>query len=496
MSESIPKKKVKQNYIDNAKFLEAIKVHKEKVKEAADSGKEKPRLSNYLGECILNIARHMAYRPEFIRYSYIDEMVEDAIENCFHGSVKVATVEYGPIEFSRIVGQTVTVRCRDGNWRPVKVKSYGRQKLYEIGFGTRNKRQENICQTVIVTSNHRWFLEARLNRKKMFDWNDSTVTDLKVGDMLESPPKAEIINDDAVIHGIVFGDGSVNRKVQGEQYAFMRVCKQDKVRDEIVRRFDNRGYRCTYPPSAKGDPVYYFDGPFPYVKEIPFTHDPDYIAGFIHGWWLADGSKTTAAGHCIISTVNEEAARWLVEHCAYAGYSLLSFRRKENRSAYPNGKPFFIITLGNIEYYKPRVKYIKEWGEDEVYCVEEPVTGGFVLANGLLTGNCLQYFDNFDPDHIGTRSGTVTPFGYFSQITYYAFTRRILKEQKYRYTKCKILENVFASVDGEVLEEYNPATNVKVTETTASFVERYEEREMKKKLKRDEKKRRDKDSDL
>lgn len=102
--------------------------------------------------------------------------------------------------------------------------------------------------------------------------------------------------------------------------------------------------------------------------------------------------------------------------------------------------------------------------------------------------NMLTYFDNFDPDHVGTRSGIVTPFGYFSQITYYAFQRRILKEQKYRYTKCKILESVFVSVDGETLEEYNPATNMKVAETTATFVERYEAREATKKLKRDEKK--------
>lgn len=102
--------------------------------------------------------------------------------------------------------------------------------------------------------------------------------------------------------------------------------------------------------------------------------------------------------------------------------------------------------------------------------------------------NMCQYFDNFDPDHVGERSGIVTPFGYFSQITYYAFQRRILKEQKYRYTKFKVLENIFSSVDGELLEEYNPSTNLKVAETTSSFVERYEAREKAKKLKRDEKK--------
>jgi hypothetical protein len=102
--------------------------------------------------------------------------------------------------------------------------------------------------------------------------------------------------------------------------------------------------------------------------------------------------------------------------------------------------------------------------------------------------NALTYFDNFNPDHVGDRSGIVTPFGYFSQITYYAFQRRILKEQKYRYVKNKALEQVLLSVDGETLEEYNPTVNVKVAETAALFIERYEAREKSKKIKREEKK--------
>jgi hypothetical protein len=102
--------------------------------------------------------------------------------------------------------------------------------------------------------------------------------------------------------------------------------------------------------------------------------------------------------------------------------------------------------------------------------------------------NMIQYFDNFDPERRGERSGIVTPFGYFSQITYYAFQRRILKEEKFRYTKCKVVENLFVSVDGDTLEEYNPAINTKVAESTAEFVKRYEAREKLKKTRRDEKK--------
>lgn len=102
--------------------------------------------------------------------------------------------------------------------------------------------------------------------------------------------------------------------------------------------------------------------------------------------------------------------------------------------------------------------------------------------------NMIQYFDNFNPEIVGKRSGIVTPFGYFSQVAYYAFARRITKEEKYRYTKYKILENVFISVDADSLEEYSPATNSKFADSISDFVKKFEERERKKKLKREEKK--------
>lgn len=102
--------------------------------------------------------------------------------------------------------------------------------------------------------------------------------------------------------------------------------------------------------------------------------------------------------------------------------------------------------------------------------------------------NMIQYFDNFNPEIVGKRSGIVTPFGYFSQVAYYAFARRITKEEKYRYTKYKVLENVFISVDGDSLEEYSPQTNSKFADSISDFVKKFEERERKKKLKREEKK--------
>ena len=74
-------KKAKVHYVDNKKFLEAIVERKEQIKEAEGVGESKPQISNYLGECILKISNHLSYRPNFINYTYKEEMISDGIEN-------------------------------------------------------------------------------------------------------------------------------------------------------------------------------------------------------------------------------------------------------------------------------------------------------------------------------------------------------------------------------------------------------------------------------
>lgn len=70
------------HYVNNADFLAAIKEYKQKVLEAEESGSDKPQVSNYIGECILKIATHLSYKPNFINYTYKDDMILDGIENC------------------------------------------------------------------------------------------------------------------------------------------------------------------------------------------------------------------------------------------------------------------------------------------------------------------------------------------------------------------------------------------------------------------------------
>ena len=71
-----------QHYINNQDFLKALVDYKEKCKEATETGKTKPKIPNYIGECFMKIAEGLSHKPSFRNYTYRDEMISDGIENC------------------------------------------------------------------------------------------------------------------------------------------------------------------------------------------------------------------------------------------------------------------------------------------------------------------------------------------------------------------------------------------------------------------------------
>ena len=71
-----------KHYINNQDFLKALVDHKARCVEAEQSGKPKPIIPNYIGECWMKIAEGLSHKPNFINYTYRDEMISDGIENC------------------------------------------------------------------------------------------------------------------------------------------------------------------------------------------------------------------------------------------------------------------------------------------------------------------------------------------------------------------------------------------------------------------------------
>ena len=75
-------KRKRLHYVDNKLFLKAMIEWKEKCLIAEKEEKPQPSVTNYIGECFFKIATHLAYRPNFINYTYRDDMISDGIENC------------------------------------------------------------------------------------------------------------------------------------------------------------------------------------------------------------------------------------------------------------------------------------------------------------------------------------------------------------------------------------------------------------------------------
>ena len=77
-----PEKKRSEHYVSNKDFSLAVVEYVKSVALAVELSLEIPRITNYIGECFMKIAEGLSHAPNFIRYSYRDEMVMDGVENC------------------------------------------------------------------------------------------------------------------------------------------------------------------------------------------------------------------------------------------------------------------------------------------------------------------------------------------------------------------------------------------------------------------------------
>jgi hypothetical protein len=100
------------------------------------------------------------------------------------------------------------------------------------------------------------------------------------------------------------------------------------------------------------------------------------------------------------------------------------------------------------------------------------------------------YFKDFDPNK------TQNPFAYFTQVIYYAFLRRIAKEERNRYTTYKYFQETMInpglaeiSIDDSGSSsgsDYDNFIPKKMYDNINDFMEKFERKEAEKKQKRKE----------
>ena len=129
-------------------------------------------------------------------------------------------------------------------------------------------------------------------------------------------------------------------------------------------------------------------------------------------------------------------------------------------AATPSTKAATAHYVDNKKFLQALIDYRKSVDEANVNGLEQPIVPNYIgecfikiathlsyksnfinytfkddmISDGIE--NCLTAVAKFDP------SKSANPFAYYTQVVYFAFIRRILKEKKQQVTKYKLIENM------------------------------------------------------
>lgn len=75
-------KEEKPHYVNNRLFSEAVVEYVKSARQAKEDQREVPVVTDYIARCFLDIAEGLSHKANFVRYTYREEMIMDAVENC------------------------------------------------------------------------------------------------------------------------------------------------------------------------------------------------------------------------------------------------------------------------------------------------------------------------------------------------------------------------------------------------------------------------------
>ena len=98
------KPKDKPHYVNNREFSDADMDYAVDAHTCRNADKPVPTVPDYIARCSIRISEGLSHRPNFVRYTYREEMVMDAVENCLRAignyNIETATRTGKPNAFS------------------------------------------------------------------------------------------------------------------------------------------------------------------------------------------------------------------------------------------------------------------------------------------------------------------------------------------------------------------------------------------------------------
>lgn len=118
----------KKHYVNNKALYEEMVKYKAATRKADAEGTNKPRVPDYVGICLMKICERLSHRPNFINYSYRDDMIADGIENCIAAVDNFDPDRYdNPFAFFTMIAWNAFIRRIDKE----KKQSYIKHKNFE-----------------------------------------------------------------------------------------------------------------------------------------------------------------------------------------------------------------------------------------------------------------------------------------------------------------------------------------------------------------------------
>jgi ribonucleoside-diphosphate reductase alpha chain len=338
--------------------------------------------------------------------------------NCLGGDTPVLT-DKGTFSISDLAAadKEVNVLNGKGEWSPVVFRHYGKQLTYEVAFRYADSKSD---VKIRATKGHRWLLStgAVITTEGWLTGLAGKRTTVLPHIRPTSMPIS--YSSDAfrrgVLHGVVYGDGTA-------------IVTENTY---VITLFNEKRCLSEYLPTGLTPKVFpSYDTPHEsfmlksdiMLKELPPAEliTPEYLSGFIAGLLATDGNAHSACGTRSVSisvTGSQETIDFLyslaptvgvtptAKRLCYAEGSVSNYGIRKKAlwqcTFHPSTIPLELVLrpshLANFHQTANGANRSKKWTFqgvskegilEDVFCCEEPETQSFVIATGLLTGNCV-----------------------------------------------------------------------------------------------------------
>ena len=190
----MPQKKQSIHYVNNADFSQAVVDYVTTVNEAKQKSTTIPKVPNYVAQCFLRIAEGLSHKANFIRYTYREEMVMDAVENCLKAinnyDIAAATRTGKPNAFAYFTQITWYAFLRriakEKKQQDIKMKYIANSGIEDFMGNEHGDEQSGLVAEMFVDT-----LKTRIDRVKFVD------TEVKELSKIEKKRKKRTVSADS-----------------------------------------------------------------------------------------------------------------------------------------------------------------------------------------------------------------------------------------------------------------------------------------------------------